>query len=251
MNSPHVEHRLPSNFARPYSTVLTPCILQATPDAMNPDVGPCKCRSFGLDPRRFGREKPWSKQKIPGVTQWILARLWRPDALTVATPEWDRSFAASVTVHPVRSGITAVNSMPSLCSVPIESPSSWQPRSVRLAYLTCTLPGRWTLTVRRFPVDPFFADKAYCDSDWTDFIQKNREIAVVIPQKEEKYDTLLSGNCFCSSVSSRRQPVESFFHWIHCKSGILDASHARSLSGILFHIFSALAFIALLSQFYY
>lgn len=70
-------------------------------------------------------------------------------------------------------------------------------------------------------------------------------------RKKKKYDTLLSGNCFCSSVSSRRQPVESFFHWIHCKSGILDTSHARSLSGILFHIFSALAFIALLSQFYY
>ena len=96
-----------------------------------------------------------------------------------------------------------------------------------------------------------FADKAYCDAGWIDFMSRNREISVVTPRKKKKYDVLLSSDCFSTSVSSLRQPVESFFHWIHCKSGILDASRARSLSGIFFHIFSSLAFTALLSRFYY
>ena len=121
---------------------------------------------------------------------------------------------------------------------------------------TASLPDLYAARQMDFDCAPIshgtlFADKADCDADWTNFMRKNREIDVVTPRKKKKYDTLLSGDCFSSSVSSRRQPVESFFHWIHCKSGILNASLARSLSGIFFHVFSALAFIALLSRFYY
>jgi len=92
-----------------------------------------------------------------------------------------------------------------------------------------------------------FADKAFCNLDWIDFMWNSRKVVVITPRKKKKYDTLSSGDCFSSFVSSCRQPIEAFFHWIHSKSGILDASHARSLSGIFFHIFSALAVIG----FYY
>ena len=96
-----------------------------------------------------------------------------------------------------------------------------------------------------------FADKAYCDANWTDSLYNTRKIDIITPRKKKKYDTFISGDCFNSSVSSLRQPIESFFHWADVKSNLQDASRVRSLSGLFFHTFAALAFLALLAAFYY
>ena len=47
------------------------------------------------------------------------------------------------------------------------------------------------------------------------------------------------------------QPIESLFHWANLKSAFQDASLTRSLQGIFFLVFSALAFVAFLARFYY
>ena len=96
-----------------------------------------------------------------------------------------------------------------------------------------------------------FADRAYCDADWADSLKKCREIQIITPRKRKPYDVLRSGDCSHFRVSSARQPIESFFHWANLKSAFQDASRARSLLGIFFLVFSALAFIAFLARFYY
>ena len=51
----------------------------------------------------------------------------------------------------------------------------------------------------------------------------------------------ISEDAYSSFVSGKRQPIESFFHWMNVVTGIQNASHIRSSSGLLFHIFSSLA----------
>ena len=96
-----------------------------------------------------------------------------------------------------------------------------------------------------------FADRAYCDADWADSLKKCRKIQIITPRKRKRYDVLRSGDCSHFRISSARQPIESFFHWANLKSAFQDASRARSLLGIFFLVFSALAFIAFLEPFYY
>ena len=96
-----------------------------------------------------------------------------------------------------------------------------------------------------------FADRAYADAAWAASLWENRAIELLTPRKKKPLDVLCSGDCFNSSVAAHRQPVESFFNWIQSKSGIQSASFVRSLSGLFFLIFSALAFCALLLLFYY
>ena len=52
-------------------------------------------------------------------------------------------------------------------------------------------------------------------------------------------------------ISALRQPIEVFFNWLQAKTHIQSASHVRSCAGLLFHIFSSLAFAALLLRFNY
>ena len=87
-----------------------------------------------------------------------------------------------------------------------------------------------------------FADRAYADTSWTAALQNDRAIELLTPRKKKPNDFLRSGDCFNSSVASRRQPIESFFNWLQVKSGIQSASSVRSLSGLFFLIFSSLAF---------
>lgn len=96
-----------------------------------------------------------------------------------------------------------------------------------------------------------FADRGYTDRDWARFLKEERNIDIMVPRKRLVNEPLRSGNCLNTAMSSRRQPIESFFHWIDVKSGIQNASHIRSLAGLLFHVFASLAFIALSLAFYY
>ena len=95
------------------------------------------------------------------------------------------------------------------------------------------------------------ADRAYIDADWAEELMSQHNVRIVIPRKKQKYDTLRSRDAFSTQISSLRQPIESFFHWINTKSGIQDASRVRSLDGLLFHVFASLAFACFLLRFYY
>jgi hypothetical protein len=94
-----------------------------------------------------------------------------------------------------------------------------------------------------------FADRAYCDVAWAESLEKCRDIEIITPRKRKRYDVLRSGDCSHFAVSSARQPIESFFHLANLKFAFQVAS--RSLSGIFFLLFAALAFCAFLARFYY
>lgn len=91
-----------------------------------------------------------------------------------------------------------------------------------------------------------YADRAYIDADWRESMKTLYHIDIITPRKKKKNEYLASGDAYSASVSSVRQPIESFFNWLNVKTSIQRASHIRSLRGLLFHVFSALAFAALL-----
>lgn len=70
-------------------------------------------------------------------------------------------------------------------------------------------------------------------------------------EKRKKYDVLVSEDAVSTRISALRQPIEVFFNWLQAKTHIQSASHVRSCAGLLFHIFSSLAFAALLLRFNY
>ena len=63
------------------------------------------------------------------------------------------------------------------------------------------------------------------------------------PRKKPKgvTETLISSNAQDTSISIRRQPIESLFNWLQVKTGIQMASKVRSLKGLLLHTFGKLA----------
>lgn len=99
---------------------------------------------------------------------------------------------------------------------------------------------------RPFQNGKLYADRAYIDADWKYELKTLYNIDIVTPRKKKKNEYLISGDAFSTSVSSIRQPIESFFGWLNRKTFVQNASHIRSLQGLYFHIFSALAFVNLL-----
>jgi len=91
-----------------------------------------------------------------------------------------------------------------------------------------------------------FADKAYIDKKWkAQLAAKN--ISLVTPAKIKKGKTALEdGETLINSlISSIRQPIESFFGWLHDKTHIQSASKVRSVNGLISFIFARLASIFL------
>lgn len=86
-----------------------------------------------------------------------------------------------------------------------------------------------------------YADKAYIDADWAQFLKQNHALELLTPRKKQKGDVLISGDTFSTFVSSVRQPIECFFNWLNRLTDIQTASMVRSLSGLLFHIFGRIA----------
>ena len=97
-------------------------------------------------------------------------------------------------------------------------------------------------------INEIYADKAYIDADWAQFLEENHALSLLTSRKKLKGDILISGNTFSSFVSSMRQPIEYFFNWLNRLTNIQSASMVRSLSGLLLHIFAhiATALVALL-----
>lgn len=93
----------------------------------------------------------------------------------------------------------------------------------------------------------FVGDKAYCDADWKDALLE-RNIQILTPTKLKRGQTpsFPGGDARNTAISRARQPIESFFHWLHEKTGIQIASKVRSLKGLLLHIFGRLSAALLL-----
>lgn len=87
-----------------------------------------------------------------------------------------------------------------------------------------------------------FADKAYTSST----IRKKLASLgseIHIPIKHSKFKDKLSDDekVYSKSVSSMRQPIEIFFHWLIETSGIQVASKVRSTKGLIVHVFGRLS----------
>lgn len=88
----------------------------------------------------------------------------------------------------------------------------------------------------------FIGDKAYSDAEWKDALEK-KNIFLLTPTKRKRGQPapLPGGDARDTAISRARQPIESFFHWLHEITGIQIASKVRSLKGLLLHIFGRLA----------
>jgi IS5 family transposase len=96
-----------------------------------------------------------------------------------------------------------------------------------------------------------FADKAYADKEFKRELE-NRRIKLVTPIKKPKKEELSDEQKhFSKTISSFRQPIESFFKWLIDKTDIQRASQVRSTDGLLIHCLGKLTFALFLLNFYY
>ena len=86
-----------------------------------------------------------------------------------------------------------------------------------------------------------YADKAYQVGD--EPVHQEYHVTLLTPVKKEKGQTYLDAadQWLSTAISQVRQPIESFFNWIHEKTGIQLASKVRSYKGLMVHVFGKLA----------
>lgn len=96
-----------------------------------------------------------------------------------------------------------------------------------------------------------FGDKAYADETFKAELQK-QHIQLLTPIKKPKKQELSEEQKrFNKTVSSFRQPIESFFKWLIDKTDIQRASRVRSTEGLIIHCLGKLTFALLFLNFYY
>lgn len=96
-----------------------------------------------------------------------------------------------------------------------------------------------------------FGDKAYADEQLKAEL-KAHKIELFTPIKKPKKAKLTDEQKrFNKTVSSFRQPIESFFKWLIDKTDIQRASQVRSTDGLIIHCLGKLTFALLLLNFYY
>ena len=86
-----------------------------------------------------------------------------------------------------------------------------------------------------------FADKAYQTGN--EPVANKEAFTLFTPVKKQKGQNMLDSadRLLSSTISSVRQPVESFFNWIEEKTKIQIASKVRSFEGLMVHIYGKLA----------
>lgn len=95
-----------------------------------------------------------------------------------------------------------------------------------------------------------FGDKAYADAHFKAELQK-QQIQLLTPIKKPKKQELSKAQKrFNKTVSSFRQPIESFFKWLIDKTDIQRASQVRSTEGLIIHCLGKLTFALLFLNFY-
>jgi hypothetical protein len=89
--------------------------------------------------------------------------------------------------------------------------------------------------------DNVFADKAYQKENRA--ILQDGSVILHTPVKKQKGQKLLDSadKLLSSSISSIRQPIESFFNWLEEKTSIQMASKVRSYNGLMVHVFGRIA----------
>jgi hypothetical protein len=92
-----------------------------------------------------------------------------------------------------------------------------------------------------------FGDKAFVDKDLSN-LMKSKDAELYTPIKLVKGESELirqfnkvGDELFSATVSSIRQPIESFFNWLIEKTQIQKASKVRSTKGLIVHIFGKIA----------
>jgi hypothetical protein len=93
-----------------------------------------------------------------------------------------------------------------------------------------------------------FGDRIFSDKPYFDMKADKQNIEMLAPvklvkgeaecirQREKAYRDL-----FGKSVSTIRQPVESFFNWLNEKTKIQEAQKVRSTNGLAVHVFGKIA----------
>jgi hypothetical protein len=91
-------------------------------------------------------------------------------------------------------------------------------------------------------IHAFMGDKAYCDCVFKELLSE-QGINLCTPVKAKRgQEQVLPGSDIRDILVSRtRQAIESFFNWLHEKTGIQAACKARSEHGLLLHVFGRLA----------
>jgi hypothetical protein len=100
------------------------------------------------------------------------------------------------------------------------------------------------------PKGVLFADKAYSDLE-TKLNLQSKGVSLLTPHKRKRNESVFDSNRLWSRfVSSKKQPLESFFKWLITKTDFQNASRVRSTNGLLTHCFGKLAIACLLICFY-
>jgi hypothetical protein len=88
-----------------------------------------------------------------------------------------------------------------------------------------------------------YGDKAYCDSELKNRIEKTNNTKLHTPVKLTKTKKFLDffESIYSTAVSKIRQPIESFFNWLIESTGIQNASKVRSYEGLMVHVYGKLA----------
>ena len=96
-----------------------------------------------------------------------------------------------------------------------------------------------------------FGDKAYADQGFKTELENKRINLWTPTKKPKKSDFSDVQKRFNKTVSSIRQPIESFFKWLIDKTDIQRARQVRSTEGLMIHCLGKLTFALLLLNFYY
>lgn len=87
-----------------------------------------------------------------------------------------------------------------------------------------------------------YADKAYISALLRESLENQGNSLFAPPKKEKgREDLFMFEQLLSASISRVRQPIESFFSWIHRKTKIQTASRARSYNGLIVHVFGRFA----------
>lgn len=98
-----------------------------------------------------------------------------------------------------------------------------------------------------------YADKAYSDLPLNQELIEKQNTCIYTPVKLVKGESdtirqfnkaaedLYSTGRHSTAVSTVRQPIEALFSWIQEKTGLQNASKVRAKSGLMVHIFGAIA----------
>lgn len=176
-----------------------------------------------------------------------LENKWILDSMPIVLAQGSRSFTAKVARGVADKGYCASKKM-NYHGIKLHTIGSCVEGSIPIPYhITITNAKMHDLPASREDIlnlkdGILLCDKAYCDFLLKNKCKEENQLVLVTPIKKPKNGELTEEQkSFSRLVSKFRQPIESFFNWIHQKTGIQMASKVRSIQGLSLHIFGRLA----------